>query len=446
MENVVFSWQLLEEGMNPIKGPVSSEFGFMFNPWKMKQAKVLLPDNWLNFWKNLPHYFANKTVRQMFESELTPLDVDLIYQQADGDSFAFMKTKSIVFCIAQACVDVDREIAVEMPEPEPLPAFLQKIMDDFARYCECPDYCALADMSLTASIVQHDELDLLECTFDDFLLICPVNNTASNEEIAAGDQQSFMVRANAENRFHNTPTMMEFRVSDIAGVVAEIQKNVFDYQQIAKTEAQETAQQREIVDTLLALLAKVKHSFRRLHIGFALLSKKTVDPIVWHRDIVKYTSGYGGHLGLSGPQAPSIHLIDAFLGRKSFNTELGNTSLKAFQQIQHNHQQFIKAVAAGPSVHSLAQQLAEKDPEHPLVLAYNNIIDTYTKGFLSVHKSRAVEFAEMGFEKAGPREFTAETEYTWPATNNVVEKLQGFFEDAKRERSELKINLNSTKE
>lgn len=429
------SWEWLEHGMDPRLGPVSREHGFMFDPRAMQRARVALPDSWRRLWRELPTHFIRKRVRELCEHRLEPLDVDALHAACVDDPLAFMKAKSIVFCIAQACIDFDRVIAQEMPEPEPLPAHLQASMDRFAVLCRCPDYCALADMSLTASFLANDDADLLDCTFDDFRLVCPVNNAPSHEEEAAGDLEPARIRGQAENRFHNTPTMMEYRVSDLVDIVAATQRAIADFRARPPGAAQDA-----LLAAILHQMARAKASFTRLRKGFALLSRRTVDPVVWHRDIVKYTSGYGGHLGLSGPQTPCVHLIDAFLGRRSFATELGKTSLKAFRQTQHNHQRFIESVAGGPSLRGFAEECAAGRADHPVALAFNDLVDSYTKGFLSVHKGRAVEFARKGFGEAGPREFTAETEYEWPATENVVDKLNRFFDDATRERDEIRLD------
>lgn len=430
-----YSWQLLEEGFNPLQGPVSKEYGFMNDPIAMKSAQVILPPSWIELWQNLPKHFIEKEVRDICIHKLEDLDVYDIYKKCENDPLSFMKTKSVVFCIAQGCIDFDRVIAKEMPEPLPLPDKIQKAMDDFAEICKCPDYCALADMSLTASILVNEDIDVRNCTFDDFLLICPVNNSPSKEEVANGDTASAKIRGNAENRFHNTPTMIEYRVSDLVGIVAQIQKTIA----LCESLSDDSVQYENCIEHILDLIAQAKESFARLRVGFALLSKRTVDPVVWHRDIVKYTSGYGGHLGLSGPQTPCVHLIDAFLGRKSFKTELGKTSMKAFLQTQHNHQVFIKSVAEGPQLRDFAEKCNQQQHDHPLALAYNDLVKSYTQGFLAVHKGRAMEFAQKGFGEAGPREFTAETDYVWPATEKVVKKLQRFFDEATQERGSLKI-------
>ncbi|CAB9499021.1 expressed unknown protein [Seminavis robusta] len=430
-----FSWELLDSGLDPAKGPVTKEFGFMHDPKPMTAAPTLLPSRWRELWLNLPHHYAHETVRSFCNEGLETLNVEEIRKQS-GNGLAFMKTKSIVFCIAQAWVDSERVIAEEMDEPPPLPKTLQSAMDDFASLCECPDYCTLADMSLTASLLVTDKFDPKSCTFDDFVLISPVNNSERLEEIVANDRESARARANAENRFHNTPTMMEYRTHDLVQIVARTQQLVFQYESIDGTETEE---QKVIIAELLGLLEAATQSFRRLQEGFGLLNKKTVDPVVWHRDIVKYTSGYGGHLGMSGPQAPCIHLIDAFLGRTSYKSELGDTTTKTFAQIQHNHREFIRSVAAGPSLREFAQTLENETPGHPLADAFNKLVDNFTNGFLALHKGRAIEFARQGFNEAGPREFTAETSYIWPATNNVTKKLKGFFDEARQERSMLKV-------
>ncbi|KAF9204122.1 hypothetical protein CPC16_000563 [Podila verticillata] len=433
------SWEWLEHGMDPRLGPVSREYGLMFDPRAMGEARVVLPDSWLRLWKELPKHFINRRLRDLFIHEwlheMETLNVDAIHAECCDDPHAFIKTKSIVFCIAQACIDFDRVISQEMPEPEPLPDQVQSAMNRFAEFCHCPDYCTLADMSLTASILMNEDTDLLNCTLDDLKLICPVNNAPTYEEEVRNDLEPARIRGQAENRFNSTPTMMEYRVSDLVDIVANTQRAIYDYR-----ESSSSKEQDQLVVEILHQIARAKASFKRLWKGFALLSRKTVDPVVWHRDIVKYTSGYGGHLGLSGTQTPCVHLIDAFLGRKTFATEMGKTSLKAFQQTQYNHQCFILSVANGPQLRSFAEECSAQRTDHPVAAAFNDLVDSYTRGFLAMHKGRAIEFAKVGFTEAGPREFSAKTEYEWLATENVVSKLKRVFDEAIRERDQIKLD------
>ncbi len=439
-EEILRSWEMLEEGFNPAQGPVSRQHGFMHDPHKITEAPVTLPEGWIKMWENLPFYFANKSVREIADKILEPIDVEAMY--SENSYFSFMKSKAIVFCIAQAWVDSEREIAEKMEEPPAMPGVIQDAMIAFSRKCKSPDYCALADMSLTASQVVNKEIDISNCTFDDFELICSVNTSATPEEISANDEGSAKIRANAENRFHNTPTMMEYRTHDLVGIVADVQSAIAKYKKLESENHSdsETSEQTGQIDIILSNLAQASSTFVRLREGFALLTRHTVDPVVWHRDIVKYTSGYGGHLGLSGPQTPCVHLIDAFFGRKNYNSELGQTTLETFKQIQFNHREYIKSVSAGPNIGVFAAELAERYPGHPLAPAFNKLVDSYINGFLAVHKGRAIEFAEKGFDGAGPREFTAETSYEWPATHNVTAKLKGFFDQARKERGELKVS------
>ncbi|KAG0245239.1 hypothetical protein BGW41_002708 [Actinomortierella wolfii] len=428
------SWEWLEHATDPHLGPVSREYGLMFDPRAMAKARVVLPDSWLCLWKELPGHYINKRLHNAFIREMEPLDVDAIYAECRDEPYSFIKTKSIVFCIVQAYIASDREITQEMAEPQPLPDQIQSMMRRFAELCHCPNYCTLTDMSLTASILTNDDVDLLNCTFDDFKLICPVHNAPSQEEEMRLDYESASIRGQTENRFHNTPTTMEYRVSDLVDIIVNTQHAIHDYRMSLSAKEQE-----QLIEEILHEIKRAKASFQRLWKGFALLSKKAIDVVVWHRDIVKYSSGYGGHLGIAGLQTPCVHLIDAFLGRKSFATELGKTTVKAFEQLQHNHQRFILSVANGPRLRDFAEECSAQHADHPVVVAFNDLVDSYTRGFLAMHKGRAIEFVKVGFAEAGPRPFTAKTEYEWSSPNNAVSKLKHVFEEAARERQQVKV-------
>lgn len=434
------SWEYLESSLDPAKGPISKEFGFLHEPEAMSTAPVVLPAPWIEAWKNLSSLYLSKDLRNYCKTQMRPISAKVVEELAQRNVHTLMKAKCIVYCITQAWVDCERRIAKEMQEPPSLPATLEESMAHFASVCKCPQYCTLADMSLTAPVLRDTRMNLEQCTFDDFRLACPV--FSSTQEPGS----PFVALAGtglSEQRFHNTPTMMEFRTAKLAGIFARIQQHLHALS--ACTEAKHTASpgpQERITALQAIILEDLNRSFtivERLFEGFALLTKHTVDPVDWHENIVKYTSGYHGNLGMSGPQTPCIHLIDAFIGRNDYSSELGQTTKRVFLQIQVNHREFIRAISRGPSIRDYARSLEARFGQHPIATAYNQILDSYCQGFLAVHKARAMEFALKGFTEAGPREFTAETEYTWPAPRNVVDKLRALFDDAREERERLKL-------
>ncbi|KAG0238343.1 hypothetical protein BGW42_005576 [Actinomortierella wolfii] len=368
----------------------------------MAKARVVLPDSWLCLWKELPGHYINKRLHNASIREMEPLDVDAIYAECRDEPYSFIKTKTIVFCIVQAYIASDRGITQEMAEPEPLPDQIQNMMRRFAELCHCPNYCTLTDMSLTASILTNGDVDLLNCTFDDFKLICPVHNAPSQEEETRHDYESASIRGQTENRFHNTPTMLEYRVSDLVDIIVNTQRAIHDYRMSLSAKEQE-----RLIEEILHEIKRAKASFQRL----------------WK----------------VGLQTPCVHLIDAFLGRKSFATELSKTTVKAFEQLQHYHQRFILSVANGPQLRDFAEECLAQHADHPVVVAFNDLVDSYTRGFLAMHKGRAIEFVKVGFAEAGPRPFTAKTEYEWASPNNAVGKLKHVFEEAAREHQQVRV-------
>lgn len=430
------SWQFLNAPINVLKGPLSKQYGFVPDPWLITKTAVVLPESWEELWSNLPKYYIDKSIRQYVEQRLQPLDVKALYDAVD--EWTFLKTKSVVFNIAQAWVDCAREIGDTeiMPEPPPIPAVIMGAINEFVKYCDCPDYCTLADMCLTsAELVDVNNFDPYHAHFDELKLLCPVNGAPTSEERANGDLEAAATRCIVENRFHLIPTIMEYRTSDLPYLVAEIQHAIFLHEQAT------TENERAVLESnITKFLNKIKASFYRLRETMKLLKPSTVDPVVWHRDVVKFTAGYGGHLGSSGPQTPIVHLIDVLLGREAYHTELGQILLNVRQQLQHNHQEFIKAVEAGPNIREFAIQCKTINNEHPITLAYNAAVDEYVKGFLTYHRGKAVSYAHAGFGKTDtPRIFTAGTSYHWPNTGSVTNKLKNMFDEATEERTSLNV-------
>ena len=431
----VYSWDLIESDLNPLQGTLSKEHGFMPNPWVITKAQVILPPAWHELWKNLPHHYIRKTLRDYCDEHLAPIDVERLYNSCDV--WSFMKTKSVVFNIAQAWIDCERVIGSTdvMPEPETMPAAIAETMAGFVRCCECLDYCTLADICLTSAEVVADNFDPLHAHFDEMQLACPVNGSPTEEEEQAGDVESGRVRGVVENRFHLMPTIMEYRTSDLPALVAEVQRMIHTYEKVNHPGCRQG-----ILEELVNLLSKIKNSLVRLRKSMTFLKSSTVDPVVWHRDVVKFTAGYGGHKGSSGPQTPVIHLIDAFLGRTEYGSELGEIILQVRKQLQPNHQRFVQSVVDGPCMRTFAETLSQESPTHPVVTAFNDAVQEFVKGFLAVHRSKAVAYANAGFGKTNtPRIFTAGTQYHWPNTRSVTTKLDRMFSEATAERAELGV-------
>jgi hypothetical protein len=438
----MFSWQILDSGVDLLKGPLSKEYGFVPDPWIVTNAEVILPADWENLWHQLPEYYAKLTLREYCEN-LKVIDVDTLYEKCKNNVWSFLKTKSVVFNIAQAWVDCERKIGNDhvMTEDIDLPDAIKKTIEHFCKYCNCPDYCTLADISLTSAELVTDKFDVFNCHFDDLRLLCPVNGALRKEEQEEGNYEAAEIRRVVESRFHLMPTIMEYRTCDLALLVSETQKLIYKYNIIEKektAKSDENQEQKQIGSEIVDLLKRIESSFVRLRQSFEFLKHSTVNPVVWHSEIVKFTAGYGGHKGASGPQTPAVHLIDAFLGRETFESELGELMLQVRKQLQHNHQAFIKSVEKGPSIRQLVQYLSEESPNSPIIQAYNSIVREYTQGFLTIHSRKALTYAKAGFgETNTPRIFTAGTQYKWVDTEGVLSDLKVLFKDAQSEREEL---------
>lgn len=430
-----FSWEMLASQINPLKGPLSKKFGFVPDPWLITETEVVLPKSWTELWLNLPKYYINKSIRQYVNQHIEKLDVQHIYETVD--KWSFLKTKSVVFNIAQAWVDCAREIGDTeiMPEPPPIPKPIMDTMNEFITYCDCPDYCTLADMCLVSAELVTKDFNPFTAHFDELKLVCPVNGASTAEEKKNNDLKAAETRKIVENRFHLIPTIMEYRTSDLPWLVSEIQHFIYLHNQ-----TENNKKKTDIERKIATHLNKIKTSFYRLRETMTLLKPSTVNPVVWHRDVVKFTAGYGGHLGSSGPQTPIIHLIDVLLGREAYSTELGQILLKVRKQLQSNHKAFIKSVENGPNIRRFAQKCKEQEAEHPVTLAYNAAVEEYVKGFLTYHRGKAVSYAHAGFGKTDtPRIFTAGTSYHWPNTHSVTDKLKKMFDEASQERANLDV-------
>ena len=134
--------------------------------------------------------------------------------------------------------------------------------------------------------------------------------------------------------------------------------------------------------------------------AFGKLIMRDVPPKLWHNTVAKLTVGHNGNEGPSGLQHPCVHLMDVFLGRTGYGSDLGRLASNARELLPSNHRRFLEAVHAGPDLKDfvrLVKAMATPESSSRLVDALRRVLDAYTtRGFLGVHRKKAFAYLKEG--------------------------------------------------
>jgi sulfite reductase alpha subunit-like flavoprotein len=201
--------------------------------------------------------------------------------------------------------------------------------------------------------------------------------------------------------------------------------------------AQEAAARRDD-DALKAELAKAAETVRDL--TFVSLPKintnsrsgrMRVDPVIWTKLFAMLplpVMGAEGVRNASGVETPFFHLMDVFLGRKGYATQLGHESTLFRDAFPRHWREFLAAIAAEP-VHEYVAASEDRELKgmlQQLAEAYHG-----DHGLLARHRLKAFAFMDAAF-KAG-RSSTV-TGFSGMFEDRAWEKVDASFEEARVER------------
>lgn len=111
------------------------------------------------------------------------------------------------------------------------------------------------------------------------------------------------------------------------------------------------------------------------------------------------TSVVKGEKTVSGLLFPSIHLMDSFLSRQSFQTEMGHMAAEERHWLPKLHRDFLECVEA-TSVYDYIDGLSAGEEKQSLLSLYQRVISTFASeaGFLGKHRIRINGFIEIGMK------------------------------------------------
>lgn len=162
-------------------------------------------------------------------------------------------------------------------------------------------------------------------------------------------------------------------------------------------------------------------------------AKFYVDPSVWAKTFALIgNSAHEGELGNSGINSPLFHVLDAFISRKSFTSNLGIQMQERAKYFPENYHSLIKLINAF-SVADYIEKSPDRKTLHP---AFQEFINGYTgpKGFFAVHARIAVSYVKLATELGRTEtnnevitgnSFGCPVQHKWQKINNdIVNGLQ----------------------
>ena len=135
-----------------------------------------------------------------------------------------------------------------------------------------------------------------------------------------------------------------------------------------------------------------------MKVSFNSMNNYYMNPIYWGRTFAVIAQPrFKGEIGLSGVASPMFHILDNFIGRKKYNTNMGQQLKAKYKFMPLSIVQFIKSL----SEVSLTEYIQKKQ-NNKLQHAYKKLLDIYlgSQGWLGLHKRKVFGAMQLVF-KAG---------------------------------------------
>lgn len=132
-----------------------------------------------------------------------------------------------------------------------------------------------------------------------------------------------------------------------------------------------------------------------------------VDPVIWTKTVARFDGpirldAAGNEIpGVSGSSSPLFHVMDYFLEREKYDTELGRQIKSKQRWMPKQHVDFLDAIASDMNKNSL-KNYVNQSSNSLLKNTYQSLTDTYVgkHGLLENHRLKVFGFMELNF-KAG---------------------------------------------
>lgn len=153
-------------------------------------------------------------------------------------------------------------------------------------------------------------------------------------------------------------------------------------------------------------------------------SKTYVDPVIWAKTVAPFAVPIDENIqGPSGTSSPMFHLLDTFLERHQYQSELGKEALLIREWYPIHWRGFLSLISK-----SSFKDYVKKRQRPSLDKAYANVLTSYSGkgGFLEIHKRKVYAYLQTAF-KVG-RDLTiggfqgAFDDRTWEEVDDALEE------------------------
>ena len=130
----------------------------------------------------------------------------------------------------------------------------------------------------------------------------------------------------------------------------------------------------------------------------------------------------------SGAETPGFHLMDVFLGRRSYKTQLGHETTVFRSEFQRHWGEFLVAVAQEP----VAEYVADRG-DGELKGLFSELVDAYQggRGLIARHRLKALPYLDAAFKTGRRRTVTGFSDLF---EDRAWEEVDASLEAARRER------------
>ena len=151
----------------------------------------------------------------------------------------------------------------------------------------------------------------------------------------------------------------------------------------------------EALETIEACLDEViRHALPK--INPARWSPTHVDPVLWAKTVAPFgVPFYPSAAGPSGTSSPIFHVLDAFFGRATYRTRLGQEMTHLNKWHPRHWRDFVDAIRQ-----TSVRSYAEGRGHPPLRVAYDDTLARYAgeSGFLGRHRTKVYGYLELAFK------------------------------------------------